>query len=501
MLQRGEQVDDLRLDRDVERRHRLVGDDEVGVDRERARDADALALAARELVRDTGSPRPRAARRSSSSSRTRASASFRVREVVHAQRLADDAPDAVARVERRERILEDHLHPAAERPQLALAEVRDVLAVEHDRAGGRLVEAQDRAADRRLPAARLADEAERLAAPDRERDVVDRLHVADVAVEHDAALDREPDREVLELDERAPPVPCSRRPASRESRARLVRGHRVEARARRGRASTLARAAATSDVAATARSRSGSAAGTGSRAARWSMSRGAPAIGWSWRPRGVSRRGTLWSRPSVYGCRGAPNSCSARAGLDERARVHHVDALAHPGDDAEVVRDQDQRRVALGDERAQELEDLRLDRDVERRRRLVGDQELRLARERHRDHHPLAHPARELVRVVAEPRLRARDPDLVEQLGARASAALRSIPKCVSSASRICRPIVSTGFRLVIGSWKIIAISLPAHAAAARGPTSSSSSRPSKRARAGRRRARRAAAGRGSRAR
>ncbi len=44
---------------------------------------------------------------------------------------------------------------------------------------------------------------------------------------------------------------------------------------------------------------------------------------------------------------------------------------------------------------------------------------------------------------------------------ARVSAALRSIPKCVSSGSRSCRPTVSTGFRLVIGSWKIIAISRP----------------------------------------
>ncbi len=37
--------------------------------------------------------------------------------------------------------------------------------------------------------------------------------------------------------------------------------------------------------------------------------------------------------------------------LDERARVHHLDALADAGDDAEVVRDHDQRGVALGDER------------------------------------------------------------------------------------------------------------------------------------------------------
>ena len=46
-----EQVDDLGLDRDVERADRLVGDDEVGVERERPGDADALPLAAGELVR------------------------------------------------------------------------------------------------------------------------------------------------------------------------------------------------------------------------------------------------------------------------------------------------------------------------------------------------------------------------------------------------------------------------------------------------------------------
>ena len=46
-----QQVEDLRLDRDVERRDRLVGDDQLRLQRQRARDADALALAARELVR------------------------------------------------------------------------------------------------------------------------------------------------------------------------------------------------------------------------------------------------------------------------------------------------------------------------------------------------------------------------------------------------------------------------------------------------------------------
>ena len=52
VLQVVEQVDDLRLDRDVERGHRLVGDDQLRLQRQRARDADALALAAGELVRE-----------------------------------------------------------------------------------------------------------------------------------------------------------------------------------------------------------------------------------------------------------------------------------------------------------------------------------------------------------------------------------------------------------------------------------------------------------------
>ena len=52
VLQVLEQVDDLRLDRDVERRHGLVEHDEPRLDRERPRHADALALAAGELVRE-----------------------------------------------------------------------------------------------------------------------------------------------------------------------------------------------------------------------------------------------------------------------------------------------------------------------------------------------------------------------------------------------------------------------------------------------------------------
>ena len=54
ILQLGEQVEHLGLDRHVERGDGLVEHDEVGLERERPRDPDALALAAGELVRVAG---------------------------------------------------------------------------------------------------------------------------------------------------------------------------------------------------------------------------------------------------------------------------------------------------------------------------------------------------------------------------------------------------------------------------------------------------------------
>ena len=65
--------------------------------------------------------------------------------------------------------------------------------------------------------------------------------------------------------------------------------------------------------------------------------------------------------------------------------------------------DEGDRHAQLAFEPAQQLEDLRLHGDVQSRGRLVGDQEVGLAQERHGDHHPLAHAARELVRVHVEP--------------------------------------------------------------------------------------------------
>ena len=51
LLQVAHEVEDLRLDRDVERGRRLVGDEQFRIARERHGDHDALAHAAGELVR------------------------------------------------------------------------------------------------------------------------------------------------------------------------------------------------------------------------------------------------------------------------------------------------------------------------------------------------------------------------------------------------------------------------------------------------------------------
>src|SRR5206468_2148282 len=112
-------------------RHRLVRDDEVGIHGERPRDADALPLPTGELVRvaaDRVAGEADDLEQLAHAARSVAAAG----ETVRAQRLADDPADAVPRVERGERILEDHLHAPAQRPQLVVTEMRDVPPVEAD---------------------------------------------------------------------------------------------------------------------------------------------------------------------------------------------------------------------------------------------------------------------------------------------------------------------------------------------------------------------------------
>ena len=196
-LQVLEQIQDLGLHRDVQGRDRLVGDHQAGLERERAGDADALALAAAEGMGEPPhvlGPEPDAAQEIGHALLALAPAPHAVDQ----QRLADEVEQRHAGIERGERVLEDHLHLAAQRPQLRPAQPAHL---DHRRRpvtrmrispAGRLDGPQDAARGGGLPAAALPDEAQRLPLVDVE---VDAVHRADVA--HRPLPEALPDRKEL----------------------------------------------------------------------------------------------------------------------------------------------------------------------------------------------------------------------------------------------------------------------------------------------------------------
>ena len=105
-----------------------------------------------------------------------------------------------------------------------------------------------------------------------------------------------------------------------------------------------------------------------------------------------------------------------RPRLHDLAVLHHVDPLGHLSHDVEVVGDEKHCHLELALKLAQEGENLGLDGHVERGSRLVGDQEIRLIGKCHRNHHPLALPAGELMWIGAQARLGVCDADEAQQL-------------------------------------------------------------------------------------
>jgi hypothetical protein len=77
---------------------------------------------------------------------------------VCAKGLHDAVPDGRLGVERRERVLEHHLHVLAHGAHLFAVELRDVGAVERDHTRGRFRQADDQPAERGFARARLTDE-------------------------------------------------------------------------------------------------------------------------------------------------------------------------------------------------------------------------------------------------------------------------------------------------------------------------------------------------------
>jgi hypothetical protein len=154
--------------------HRFVGDEHLRLGRQRAGEHDALPLAARELVREAVEEID--SRREPHQLQQTRRPGFRfvgAADPVIDERLRERMADALARVERRVRVLEHHLRERALASRGEL--LRGLASVDRDASESGSA-SRRRAAERRLAAAALADQREDLAARDVDRHVVDRAH-------------------------------------------------------------------------------------------------------------------------------------------------------------------------------------------------------------------------------------------------------------------------------------------------------------------------------------
>src|SRR4029079_437212 len=201
-LEVAQEREDLRPDRDVEGAHGLVRDDQLGVEGDRAGDPDTLALSAAELVRITAPvrrPQPDLLEQLADSRTPLRSAP----PMTQLQWLRDARADAQGGVERRRRVLEDHLEAAPDGPEPAPLELRDVLAIEQDRAGLGAEEPHDRPPECRLAGTALTHQPERLATRHAHRYAVHRPHDPALGPAAPAAPRGEVDRQVPGLEEGA----------------------------------------------------------------------------------------------------------------------------------------------------------------------------------------------------------------------------------------------------------------------------------------------------------
>ena len=249
---------------------------------------------------------------------------------VHRQRLGQDLAHRHARVERGIGVLEDDLHVPAQAAQRVLAEVGDLLALEADRARGRLHQAQHQPAGRRLAAARFADQRQRLAAGDLEAHVLDRAHQADHLAADSAAADREVLDQTVDLqDGRGGIMPCSRAFDRRLPAGDAMLGAERTQRRRLGVAAPVGERAARREAAAL-----GLTVGAGHRALD-----GRQPLALD-----VEARDRAQQADRVGMLRIGEQGVDRRA-LDDLAGVHHQHVVGDLGDHAEIVGDDQDRHA------------------------------------------------------------------------------------------------------------------------------------------------------------
>ena len=204
VLQVAHQVEDLGLDRHVERRGRLVAQDQVRLAGERPGDGDALALAAGEFVRVFFAVGGGEADLFEQAVDPAVRFPCVAGDAEGPDRLGDDVPHPPARVERGLRVLEDHGEAPADRAG-SVPRRGHVMAVDRHPAPGRPVEAGDQPRDRGLAAAGFADHRQGHALADGEAHAVDRFQDFRFPSHRpfgDRQRQAEMDRQILDLQER-----------------------------------------------------------------------------------------------------------------------------------------------------------------------------------------------------------------------------------------------------------------------------------------------------------
>ena len=189
------QLQDLRLDGDVERGRRLVGDDELRIAGKPDGDHHALAHAAGEVMRILLEPALAVGDADEPQELERALARLRLAHLeMDEQRLHDLLSDRQDRIERGHRLLEDHGDVAsAHRAHLVVGEIEQVAPLEQDaargNAGGVLgQQPHDGERGNRLAAAGFADDGHDLAAVDAVGNAVDRADGAARGLEADVQI-------------------------------------------------------------------------------------------------------------------------------------------------------------------------------------------------------------------------------------------------------------------------------------------------------------------------
>src|SRR5918996_478558 len=174
LLQTADLVLHVAADQWVERAERLVVEHDLGVDGERARDADALLHPTRELVRELVR---RVLQADELEDLARPLQPLCLRDALYLEPEGDvvDHPTVGEQAE----VLEDHRDVMApELAKLGLARRDHVVPRDLDRSGRRLDQPDQRAYEGRLPGAGEAHDDEHLARPDLDRHVADGHHAA-----------------------------------------------------------------------------------------------------------------------------------------------------------------------------------------------------------------------------------------------------------------------------------------------------------------------------------